>query len=174
MKKNENHELQALDAVLGIFGAKPERWPPEQRDRLLALVQNDAQAAVHFAEAKAMDKLLDLAPAAEVDAELEARILAAAARMPQVRQGQVSASSQSLSNAASAHAVRVSRRWEWRAAALLAASLVLGVYLGLSGRAQPVMDGLNILAAAGEEVSVGLGGALFEPGSISGSGQGLL
>jgi len=133
-------DREALERLLEIYGADRTRWPARERLRFASVVSEDKAAARLLAEADALDRLLELAPrasGADIDA-LKERIMAAAlrSRPPQLV---VVASGKSTSGADMAARGRRSAfaakfgRGEWPAAAMLAASLVLGVMLGSAG-----------------------------------------
>lgn len=107
-------DIEKVKLLLDTFGADRARWPAAERLRLAAFLASDAGARRLVSEAAAFDRLLDLAPrpsAARERAAIE-RIVAASRR----------------------HNQRAAReRPLWRAAALLAASLVLGVLAGTGG-----------------------------------------
>ena len=103
---------QRLEAVLASYGADPKRWPAAERAQLLPHLEAAGDPLV---EARLIDRLLDLAMAPPLAADLEDRLMARvrttrAARFP----------------------------LGWPAALPLAASLALGIYLGAMGS----LDGL--------------------------------
>lgn len=168
-KKKHDAELAELEAVLETLGARPERWPSDRRTRLMALVESDARAAQAFSEAKALDRLLGMAPeGGAAGAGLEARILAAAGHTPQAHRPFAVVGGADGARRHSANASSGSGQRRWQAVALLAASLLLGVFIGLSGSAIPVLQDLSIVAVAEGAGSWGLGGALFAPDSMGG------
>ena len=59
--------LERLEQVTNLFGADPERWPPEEREGLRHLVATDPGARHLVAEAQALDQVLDLAPTTPFD-----------------------------------------------------------------------------------------------------------
>ncbi len=171
MDEEHNHDavLAELEAVLETLGARPERWPPDRRARLMTLVDSDVRAAQAFSEAKALDRLLGMAPdGSAADADLQARILAAAGHTPQAHRPLTIVGGVDGARGRSEHASGGSRQRRWQAAALLAASLLLGVFIGLSGSAIPVLQDISIVAVAEGAGSWGLGGALFAPDSMGG------
>lgn len=171
MDEEHNHDavLAELQAVLETLGARPERWPPDQRARLMTLVESDVRAAQAFSEAKALDRLLGMAQDGSApDAGLEARILAAAGHTPQAHRPLTVVGGTDGARGRSEHASGGSGQRRWQAAALLAASLLLGVFIGLSGSAIPVLQDISIVAVAEGAGSWGLGGALFAPDSMGG------
>lgn len=115
-----------LEQVLDTFGADRTRWPAPVRRNFAGLLAESADAKQRLREAEALDRLLDLAPEPKVDTRaLADRILAAAdadIRLP--RRAAASRGPRRAFDTGSA---------QWPAAALLAASLVLGAFSGLSG-----------------------------------------
>lgn len=152
MKTNTNRarEIEALRRLLEIHGADRTRWPARERLRFAHLLAEDAEASALLAEAEALDRLLDRAPrvGAERQAALADRIVAAA--IASGRPGVVPAPSErraagnvlDLGEARSRSPVLQQRRSSgrksgWQAAALMAASLVLGVLVGATGGLGP-------------------------------------
>jgi biopolymer transport protein ExbB/TolQ len=159
---NREQLLDELQAALDVAGARPGGWPEAQRARLAAFVESDEKAAALFAEAKALDRVLDRAQGAggaDIPAGLEARIVAAANMTTQPPHHDRSRRKRSRKRASEG------RRNVWQAAALLAASLIVGVFIGLSGTASPVLNALNMIASSDSDTAAGIAGALFEPGS---------
>ena len=147
MSKNNKQaaDREALERLLDIYGADRTRWPARERLRFASIISEDKQAAKMLAEAQALDRLLDQAtPAGDAGLEaLKGRIMAAAladrpARMvPAATTAGHGAAITSLSMVREQRAARrggaVAGSGEWPAAAVLAASLVLGVMLGWGG-----------------------------------------
>ena len=128
----EGDGLEAFGEVLERYGSDRTRWPAPVRMRFARLLSEDGAAEQRLKEAEALDRLLDLAPPPAVDTRaLADRIMAAVeadtgpvahplpkrAWTPEVVRNRVAASG----------------RTHGPAAALLAASLVLGMFSGLSG-----------------------------------------
>lgn len=154
-------ELTAFENVLDTFGGNPARWPAEKRERLVSLAAADTDAARLLREARALDTVLTKAagpPVGDTRALAE-RIAAAVANTapgqparaerqpdgghasPPGTSGIVIAwprGSEKSRVAEQAAAVTGSmpRRERvtsgWRTAALLAASLVVGIFVGTS------------------------------------------
>ena len=139
-------DREALERLLDIYGADRTRWPARERLRFASVVSEDKAAAQLLAQADALDRLLEQAPrasVADIDA-LKERIMAAALRSgPQlavVASGQpASGRVMPVQGRRPAFAARFGRG-EWPAAALLAASLVLGVMLGSAGTFDATMQ----------------------------------
>ena len=61
---------------------------------------------------------------------------------------------------------RVPSRSFWGEAALLAASLALGIYIGMSGEAVPTLRGLDMMASTDGDAAMAFSGSLFEPSGL--------
>jgi hypothetical protein len=159
-----NPLLARLEAVLDAHGARSERWPEALRAEFLALARHDAGAARLLAEAEALERLLDASPP-PMSQGLDARIMTAAAALPQVE-----GSGRSLPpRRTTVHggralvagpAAREVMRLFWPEAALLAASLFLGLAIGLSGQALPALE--SVATITGEDDGWGIAALLFE------------
>ncbi len=129
-------ELAALVNRLEISGADRTRWPAQERLRFAPLISGNAEAQRLVAEAAALDRLLDKIPAAD-PANLHGlidRIVAAAEAEGQPRTDNVvSISAARRTPAAAAKRPPIHQRSTWQAAALLAASLFVGAFVGKSG-----------------------------------------
>lgn len=133
-------DLDTLERVLATYGADRDRWPAAERLRLAPLIAESTEARRMMAEARALDRLLDKAPAVSRRRQdaLAARIVMeigdSDARSP--RGGEV-ISLGDRSRGGGAASSRVARPPFGRprpspVAALLAASLVGGLVLGWS------------------------------------------
>lgn len=132
-------DREAFQRLLDVHGATRERWPAADRLRFVQLLSHDAASRLMLAEAEALERVLDRSPNVGTDriAALAARIAATAADTPQetsvvnvVSFERRSASGGSVLGAGS-HGIR------WQAAALLAASLLIGLAIGVSGATMP-------------------------------------
>ena len=134
-KRAEDRE--ALERLLDIYGADRTRWPARERLRFAGVISEDIAAARMLAEADALDRLLEQAPrASSADVEaLKERIMAAALRVKAPQLAVVAGGKAVAGKVAAGRPAVVARfaRGEWPAAAMLAASLVLGVVLGSTG-----------------------------------------
>jgi hypothetical protein len=148
MTSRDRHaeDREALARLLDIHGADRTRWPARERLRFAGVISEDEAAARLLAEAEALDRLLDRAPRvsdASIDA-LKDRIVAAALRSqrPQLAAvpGGKAAALKAKPAAASPMEWVASRYREWPAAAVLAASLVLGVMIGSAGTLDTTMQ----------------------------------
>lgn len=159
-EKKKLAELTALENVLDTFGGNPARWPAEKRDKLVSLTAADADARRLLREAKALDAVLAHAAGPPVGntSALADRIAAAVAntapgqparlerQQDDRHPGAVSAPGVVIAwprsegekprvAAPGATSAATSPRRErftsgWQTAALLAASLVVGVFVG--------------------------------------------
>ncbi len=152
-KYSREELLKQLQDVLDCHGAAPSCWPEHCRARLSAFVEADREAARIFAEAGALDRTLCLAPKGQRRAGMEARILSLAMCLPQSG-NEPSATILKFQTAAPRErqplremaAIGPERRPMW-GAALLAASLILGVYIGVSGEAIPTLQNMTLLTS---------------------------
>jgi hypothetical protein len=133
-------ERQALTRLLEVYGADRTRWPARERLQFAGLIAEDKDAQRQMCEAAALDELLDRASSASKDREhaLKERIMAAALRSVETKlavvDGDGTARSPQISRMRPAMARgRMASRHEWPAAAMLAASLFVGVLLGSAG-----------------------------------------
>jgi len=122
--------LAAFEAHLDIHGARAERWSAADRQRFETLLANEPRAQTLMAEERAFERLLDRMPsvdakklanlgdriAAAVDAEKRPRSEAAVVELSKVREARRTPSPRYGAG--------------WRVASALAASLILGVYIG--------------------------------------------
>ena len=131
-------------AMLGIYGADRARWPARERLKYSGFIGETAEARRLVAEVAALDKLLDRAPAPKTENldVLAARIMASAGAAPANGRGGVT---QLRPRAAVARSAEDDRLLGWPAAALLAASLVLGVFAGTAGMVDEPMQSITAL-----------------------------
>jgi hypothetical protein len=160
---NNNMTIGQFERLLDVYGSDRTRWPVEARAGAGQLVARDRAARRMLAEAEALDRALERAPMPSLakEAALAERILAAARRSPRMVQAARPDASKVEANAAGddagqrvatnvvflpslrARGARLSRTAFGGAAGMLAASLVLGVYLGLSNLSQGVVPALE-------------------------------
>jgi len=155
----EGTGLGALEQVLERFGSDRTRWPAPVRRDFAGLLASNAEAKARLREAEVLDRLLDLAPEPEIDTRaLADRIVAvAAAERPTVGLPEVRAAGAIGARAAAT-------RIEWPAAALLAASLVLGMFVGLNGTFDTAVAPLVAQVSADADI---------DPGQIAFGSEGL-
>jgi hypothetical protein len=149
-KINTAMTLADFERLLEVYGGDRARWPAEMRAAAAQLVARDGKARRLLAEAEGLDRVLERAPLPPLAAEaaLADRIVAAALRSPRI----VSIATerfQGIHRPAAAAAEQAQRsgragfsRSNASAAGLLAASLVGGILLGLSGLPQGVVPRL--------------------------------
>lgn len=135
--------MRALESVIATYGADRTRWPAPDRLRFASLLAESAEARRLLAEAAALDRLLDGAPAFQESrcGGLAERIVAAALAEPRQarRRTLQSPSAQRWSGARRA----AGSAGGWAPAAMLAASLALGIFAGTSGYAEEAVPSLT-------------------------------
>jgi hypothetical protein len=169
-KHNRDYLLRELEEALALIGPHPRRWRAACCARLSAFVESDEEAARLFAEAKALDRVLCYAPEGKPRTALERCILRAALRRPQDRGAssglEISLGGGRARSAMRPFRLRVPSRSFWGEAALLAASLALGVYIGMSGEAVPTLRDLDMMASTDGDAAMAFAGSLFEPSGL--------
>lgn len=150
---NNNMTIAEFERLLDVYGSDRARWPVEERACAGHLVARDRTARRLLAEAEALDRTLERAPLPSLakEAALADRILVAARRSPRmVAAGKTDAAGavHRAGNVVSLAALRGRTSWRSRtafgsAAGMLAASLALGVFLGLSSLSQGVLPALE-------------------------------
>ena len=131
--------------LLDIYGADRTRWPLAVRASAATRLTADTKARLLLAEAEALDTVLLRAPepeGADVSA-LADRIIAAALRAPRLA---ASSGPAAPAIAAPRTTHRASDRAPMRAAALLAASMMIGIFVGQSqwgANAVPLVEQLT-------------------------------
>lgn len=154
--KIDGDGLAALDAALACYGSDRTRWPALLRRDLAGLLAGNTEAQRRLSEAEALDRLLDMMPEPEIDTRaLSARILAAAeaetpARVPVSRPVRRTG--------------RATVDTPWAAAALLAASLVIGAFVGVSGTFNSAFE--MTVADASDEASTDPGRIALDDGGL--------
>jgi hypothetical protein len=138
--------LAGLQHLLDVYGADRARWPAAERLRLAGFISSDPGAKAALAEAQALDRLLDLAPRVSVEREraLARRILAAVGESQQRAAAPVSLHRPAPRRASVAR---------WAAPALMAASLVVGVFVGSTGALQPTVTYLAEISGLADDES---------------------
>jgi hypothetical protein len=82
MSMPERLDANTFQRLLGIYGGRAERWPEAWREPLARFLESSAEARAQWAEAGALDRLLDAVPEVEPAPALMARIAALPARHP--------------------------------------------------------------------------------------------
>jgi hypothetical protein len=152
---NTGMTLADFERLLDVYGGDRTRWPAEARAAAAQLVAREQRARLLLAEAEALDRVLERAPLPSLasEAALAERIVAAAQRSPRMVRLADGAASVAPSPAVGEGTVvplpRVARDgWRpllyrrdiGRAAGLFAASLAVGLLIGLANLL-PIMDG---------------------------------
>ena len=143
-----------FERLLDVYGSDRTRWPVEARASAGQLVARDKAARRLLAEAEALDRTLERAPLPSLaeEAALADRILAAARRSPRmvpvVQADAARMARRAIDNVVRLPGLRARPRWMTptalgSAAGTLAASLALGVFLGLSSLSQGVLPALE-------------------------------
>ena len=123
-EKLQAMDLQRLETLLDAYGADPARWPAAERAAALALLAIDPAAQAWLEKARQLDRALDRLPPAPAPAgDLAARIRAAARqqRAPAAPVVPIPAPIPANGN-----------RAPWRFTMALAASAVIGLWLGFA------------------------------------------
>ena len=171
MIRHETSEtmLTRLKEILDLHGADKNRWPPAEREALRALCGRDQRARDLLAEARAFDTLLDLAPSGSASGALTDRITSAAI-VSGDREARIIPISAGRRQPVRVQTMTVARLWP--AAGLLAASLAVGLYLGINGLLGATFDGAVqiALSATGYEEAV----VAFDLGGEVGNWEDLL
>jgi hypothetical protein len=157
--------LAEFERLLDVYGSDRSRWPVAARASAGQLVARVAAARRLLAEAECLDRVLERAPTPTLarEAALAERILVAARRSPRM----VAAGARSpAARAGSPGALPVQGRWLTpmfgSAAGALAASLMLGVLIGLSSLSQSIlpafeqMTGITLTSASSGVAQVDL------------------
>lgn len=151
---SNNMTIAEFERLLDVYGSDRSRWPVEARAGAGQLVARDKAARRLLAEAEALDRALERAPLPSLaeEAALAERILAAARRSPRMVPP-TGAPSMPEREPVARNVVRLRpppQRARWMAsralggaAGMLAASLALGVFLGLSSLSQGVWPALE-------------------------------
>lgn len=152
---NNGMSLADFERLLDVYGGDRTRWPAEERAAAAQLVARDAKARQVLAEAEALDRVLERAPlpSLSVEAALAERIVAAAQRSPRiVKIAPERSTGKSLQDG---HTLPSWRSWrprllggDVRAAGVLAASLVAGIFIGVSNLPQSIVPELADFAGS--------------------------
>lgn len=141
---DKDNGLARLRAVLDLHGAEPRRWPKADIEPLGALVRSDPRAREMLDEERAFERVLAIAPAV---APGPARVAALTGR---ILQASKAPSPVALARPASVRAGGARRGMMTAylsAATALAASLIVGFYVGVSDVASPALQQVANLAA---------------------------
>lgn len=167
--KNAQSDLDALHLVLDTYGADQSRWPDGAATQFASLLQGDDRARKALTEARALDALLDRAPTVGQ---------AGAAALTDRIMRQVTASADRSSARTGENVVPIPTRrlparpqtgvirGRWQTAAVLAASLLAGVFAGGTGMLGSVLDDVAAFAGLisdGDTLTAALGQAVQLP-----------
>jgi hypothetical protein len=161
--------LPEFERLLDVYGSDRTRWPVAARASAGQLVARLAAARRLLAEAECLDRVLERAPTPTLarEAALAERILVAARRSPRMVAAGVRSPAADAAGAGSpAAALPAHGRWLTpmfgSAAGALAASLMLGVLIGLSSLSQSIlpaveqMTGITLTSASSGVAQVDL------------------
>jgi hypothetical protein len=147
--------IAEFERLLDVYGSDRTRWPVEARASAGHLVARDRAARRLLAETEALDRALERAPLPTLaqEAAMAERIVSAARRTPRiVAVARVEAARPAAAAADNVVQLQASRRRpQWLttrtafggAVGALAASLALGVFLGLSNLSQGVLPAVE-------------------------------
>jgi len=146
-----------LEAVLQIYGADPARWPAADRSEL-AGAMSQPQLAGALEDARQIDRIMSLATVPAAAGDFEGRLMQRLAEAP--------------SAPATSFVPPRQRRvgLGWAAALPIAASLLLGIYLGAHGNLDRLMPSLvtgNVASADDDSDASGADDVLDMGGSTS-------
>jgi hypothetical protein len=162
--RNPQMMMPDFEQLLDVYGAERTLWPLNARAGAAALLVSSAEARQLKAEAAALDAVLAQGLASEPPADvastsaLAARIVAAASTAPRLAASVVA--HVPVAGGVDESPMRFGRveRDVWRGAALLAASLMLGVFVGqsqLGAHALPQLAALaGVSVSSGERVAL--------------------
>ena len=150
--------LKDFERLLDVYGADRTRWPLAARASAATRLANDGGARRRLAEAEALEQVLLHAPEPEHGdvAALADRIAIATSRVPRLV---VSVDQPQVARASGTAARQSSERHSWRAAMVVAASLVAGIFAGQSpwgASTLPALESLSglIMPASGEHLAL--------------------
>lgn len=156
-------QIERLQMVLDVHGSDRDRWPAADRLELARLLANDGEAQTLLSEAKAFDRLLDMAPRtsqARTQA-LAQRIIAAAKSEGQRTDDAIQLPNSETSSRPRAAVPSHRRRpgaWTpgrshapMRSVALLAASLLMGLFAGALVLPADVLTGARAVAETSDD-----------------------
>ncbi len=147
--------VSEFSLLVDVYGADRTRWPLNARASAGSLLAVDAEARKLLAEAEALAAVLSRASDVGVSnlVELSGRIVANRGDQLGALAGKSNASNFSATSARRGQPVRQDL---WPGAALLAASLMVGVLLGqsqLGARAIPAMDIISEITGTGDRLA---------------------
>jgi hypothetical protein len=144
-----NMTIADLERLLDVYGSDRARWPVDARSGAGQLAARDKAARRLLGEAEALDRVLERAPLPSLakEAALADRIIAAAQRSPRIvhiDDAPSHAGAVAAENVIRWPGARSRPRWlrsdVGRVAGLFAASLLCGIYFGLSNVTQGALE----------------------------------
>ena len=123
--KEVKPSLERLKSVLASYGANPSRWPDDERDELLSLLRGNEVAGRLRGEHHALDRALDSAKIRPPSDALRSNILKIAVPAIKTGQGGEVLPFPKPDRDRAGHSFL-----NWPTAAVLAASLLIGVWIG--------------------------------------------
>ena len=114
-----------LQVVLDTYGADPMRWPEADRSELAPLLAEGADLSEKIGEVRALDRVLDHASTPQARDGVVADILAAA-----MADDDRTVVAFDAARTLHRDSLSVPRRVAWPVAGLMAASLLIGAFLG--------------------------------------------
>ncbi len=153
-KKVENFDdrLKRLTTVLEVYGAKSALWPEEERRFLLKLIKENIEADQIYQEAVALEHVLDQVAVSKDMTSLQSAIMAKITEQASVRNQTVNSKVIDLASRQKTKAhTGLSYSDMLQNTALLAAALILGIYIGTTdfiGKLYPFAhdDSANIVS----------------------------
>ena len=165
--------VDRFESLLEAYGGNLARWPTQHALAAQSLLQSSSEARARLAGAQALDRLLDKASSPDPQRLrlLTDRIVAAAeGNAPLRKPGHSPAAAASADDGARVIPLPVPRkrmpapapvvrpaparpRRQWQAAAALAASLMMGIVIGLTDVGQSTTLGVTSLAGASQSAS---------------------
>jgi hypothetical protein len=152
---NNNMTLAEFERLLEVYGGDRTRWPADARAGAGHLVARDRAAQRLLAETEALDRVLERAPLPTLasEAALADRIAAAASRSPRVVRAGATPPAEAAAEGNVFRLPDLRGRRQWHdtakfggAASVLAASLAIGVLIGLSSSPQRLAPAFEELA----------------------------
>jgi len=173
-------QQQRLIQVIEAYGANPERWPIE--DRQLADLLGSEDEVTCLAEARLLDASLATAKSPDWNSDLQALILVKAAATPQIKahaadDAPAEAKIDDFNIKALSRPARSTHQtsrdiFRLPEAAMLAASLLIGVWAGGSGLLETTLSNVDIALISQSEDETNLISALV--GVTDADDEGLL
>lgn len=130
--------FRRLEEVLDIYGPEPLKWPEDERSRLLAFIGTSSRAQKLLDEAHALDYVLSHNSVNEPDlSDLQSRILN---QLPPAQKSRDNVTRLPLGNKRDVTETAGYSREILQSALLLAASLIIGVSIGLTDFANTITN----------------------------------